>query len=119
MAVCNLVAINTKIINNADRGSISADAMKSIVTLLLAALITHTVIAADDDFPVYTPHTTSVGPRANKDYPIVDTPNYKGAIVPAHEASRHRYLTNHFHGFWTPTPEQIAKAETRVTAFVD
>src|SRR5258708_40312714 len=48
------------------------------------------------DFPVYTPRTEIRGPYAESDFPIVDTPDYKGAIVPAEEAARHRYLANHY-----------------------
>lgn len=98
---------------------ISAHSMKSLAPLILVALVTHAVVAADDDFPVYTPRTTIGGPRAEKDFPIVDTPSYKGAIVPAEEAARHRYLEKHYKDFWTPTSNQVAKAEAKITAFID
>jgi len=62
-------------------------AMKLLATLFLAVLMTHTAFAADDEFPVYTPHATVRGPRADKDFPIVDTPAYKGVTVPAFCAS--------------------------------
>jgi len=70
------------------------------------------------DFPVYTPRTEIRGPYAESDFPIVDTPDYKGAIVPAGEAPRHRYLSKHYKDFWTATPEQVAKAEGRISAFI-
>jgi len=70
------------------------------------------------DFPVYTPRTEIRGPLAESDFPIVDTPDYKGAIVPAEEAARHRYLSGNYKEFWTPTPEQVAKAETRISTFI-
>ena len=70
------------------------------------------------DFPVYTPRTEIRGPYAESDFPIVDMPDYKGAIVPAEEAARHRYLSKHYKEFWTATPEQVAKAEGRISAFI-
>jgi hypothetical protein len=70
------------------------------------------------DFPVYTPRTEIRGPRADIDFPIVDTTDYKGAIVPAEEAARHRYLSKRYRDFWTPTPEQVVKAEARISAFI-
>jgi len=74
--------------------------------------------AGAEEFPVYTPRTEVRGPRADSDFPIVDTPDYKGAIVPAEEAARHRYLSKSYKDFWTPTPEQVARAETRISAFI-
>jgi hypothetical protein len=73
---------------------------------------------ASQDFPVYTPRTEIRGPRADSDFPIVDTPDYKGAIVPAEEAARHRYLSKRYKDFWTPTPEEVGKAEARISAFM-
>jgi hypothetical protein len=70
------------------------------------------------DFPVYTPRTEIRGPYAESDFPIVETPDYKGAIVPAEEAARHRYLSKHYKDFWTATPEQVAKAEARISVFI-
>ena len=91
--------------------------MKSIFILLLASL-TGMVVAGSDDFPVYAPRTEIRGPRADKDFPIVDTANYKGAIVPAELAARHRFLAKNYREFWTPEPEQIAKAEVKISAFI-
>jgi hypothetical protein len=91
--------------------------MKSIFVLLLASL-TGMVVGASDDFPVYTPRTEIRGPRADKDFPIVDTANYKGAIVPAELAARHRSLAKRYKDFWTPEPEHIAKAEAKISAFI-
>jgi hypothetical protein len=93
--------------------------MKSLATLFLAVLMSYTTFAADDDFPVYTPRTTVGGPRADKDFPIVDTPAYKGAIVPAEEAARHRYLAKNYKDFWTPTTNEVAKAEAKLAAFIE
>ena len=93
--------------------------MKSFLSLLLVTLVAHTMFAADDEFPVYTPFTTIGGPRADKDYPIVDSPSYKGAIVPAEEAARHSHLEKRYKDFWTPTSNQVAKAEAKITAFID
>jgi hypothetical protein len=72
------------------------------------------MVVAADDFPVYTPRVQVRGPRADKDYPVVDTPTYKGAIVPAEEAARTSFLTNSYGGFWTPTTNDVAKAEASV-----
>jgi hypothetical protein len=70
------------------------------------------------DFPVHAPRTEIRGPYAESDFPIVDTPAYKGAIVPAEEAARHRYLSKHYKDFWTAKPEQVAKAEARISVFL-
>ena len=93
--------------------------MKLSATFVLFGLITHTLCSADNEFRVYTPHTTVGGPRADKDFPIVDTPAYKGAIVPAEEAERHPYLAKHYKQFWTPTTNDIAKAEAKLAAFIE
>jgi len=93
--------------------------MKLIALIILAVSLAQTSKAAIDEFPVYTPRARMGGPRANKDFPIVDAPDYKGAIVPAKEASRHRYLAKNFKDFWTPSPEQVAKAEAKISVFID
>ncbi len=54
-----------------------------------------------------------------EDFPIVDTPDYKGAIVPAGDAARDSRLAKSYGGFWTPTPEQVAKAEARIATFLE
>jgi hypothetical protein len=77
------------------------------------------MVAAADDFPVYTPRVQVRSPRADKDYPIVDTLAYKGAIMPAEEAARTSFLTNSYGGFWTPTTNDVAKAEASVTRFIE
>jgi hypothetical protein len=51
------------------------------------------------------------------DFPIVDTPDYKGVIIPAADAAE-RFARN-YAGFWTPTAEEVAKAETRISAYLD
>jgi len=53
------------------------------------------------------------------EFPIVDTPDYKGAIVPAEAAAGDKRLVGTYEGFWTPTAEQIAKAESSITAFLE
>jgi hypothetical protein len=93
--------------------------LKWIALLILAVHLTQTAEAATNEFLVYTPNASSGAPRADKDFPIVDTANYKGAIVPAEEAKRHRYLARNYKDFWTPAPEQIAKAEAKVSTFID
>src|SRR5690349_6995826 len=65
---------------------IRARVIKLLATLALAGFMTHAVFAADQEFPVYTPRATVGGRRADRDFPIIDTPAYKGAIVPAEEA---------------------------------
>jgi hypothetical protein len=92
--------------------------MKLIALAILAVCVAQTSEGASNDFPVYTPRTTIGGPKADKDYPIVDTPDYKGAIVPAEEALRHRSLSN-YKDFWTPTPEDVARAESKIAAFIN
>jgi hypothetical protein len=93
--------------------------MKSISVMILAVCVARAGPAATNDFPVYTPRTTIGGPTADKDFPIVDTPSYKGAIVPAEEAARHRSLAKSYKDFWTPEPEQVAKAEAKIAAYID
>jgi len=97
----------------------ATNTMKLAALFVFVGLMTHALCAADNEFPVYAPRTTVGGPRADKDFAIVDTPAYKGAIVPAEEAERHRYLAKHYKQFWTPTTNDIAKAEARLTAFIE
>jgi hypothetical protein len=97
---------------------IKAHAMKALALSILAVLLARMLVQAADDFPVYTPRTVIRGPRADKDFPIVDTPDYKGAIVPAEEAARHRSLAKSYKDFWTPEPQQISKAEAKISAFI-
>lgn len=59
------------------------------------------------------------GKQIRDDFPIVDTPGYKGAIVPAEEASKNAHLAERFDGFWTPTTNQIAKAEAKIGLFLE
>jgi hypothetical protein len=59
------------------------------------------------------------GPRADKDFSIVDTDAYKGVIVPEEEAARTPYLEKRYGGFWTPEPIQIEQAEMRIKSFLE
>jgi hypothetical protein len=82
---------------------ISAHGMNSFAALVLVARVTNAA--------------TALG--ADKDFTIVDTPAYEGAIVPAEEAARDRYLAKHYKAFWAPTTNEIAKAEASLTAFIN
>jgi hypothetical protein len=49
---------------------------------------------------------------------IVDTPDYRGVIFPPESAAQDKFLGKRYEGFWTPTLEQITKAETRIAMFL-
>jgi hypothetical protein len=95
------------------------DIMRTVACLIAFVAIACALEAAEEEFPVYTPRTSVAGPRADQDFPIVDTDAYKGAIVPAEEAARHRHLAKRYEGFWTPTPADIEKAEARLKTYLE
>jgi hypothetical protein len=74
---------------------------------------------AGEESPARTARTMITGPRADEDFPIVDTDSYKGVIVPAEAAARTPYLEKRYEGFWTPEPVQIEKAEMRIKSFLE
>lgn len=58
-------------------------------------------------------------PGTAAEFPMVDTPDYKGAIVPADAAANDKRLSGLYAGFWTPSLKEIAKAEVRIAAFLE
>jgi len=93
--------------------------MKCLIPVIIAIIAASRADAGDDQFPIASPSTAVGGPRAGKEFPIVDTPAYKGAIVPAEEAAQTPCLLKYYQNFWTPTTNDIAKAESKLKAYLD
>jgi hypothetical protein len=74
--------------------------MKAVTLILAVGLLAYAGVAAEN-------------------CPIVDTPNYKGVIIPAESAARDEVLSVHkYSGFWTPTLQDIAKVEESISSFM-
>jgi hypothetical protein len=52
-------------------------------------------------------------------WPILTNRPFQAVVVPAESAKADRFLTNQFVGFWTPSVEEVAKAETRIAEFIN
>lgn len=61
--------------------------------------------------------TTIYAPDAEHPFPLIVTPNFKGAIVLKEDAAGDLYL-NRYRGFWTPTTNEVFHVEARLKEYL-